>query len=253
MTPVSASSPGGPRVPDVSFPIMRVLVVEDDLDTSLLIRHSLQVDGHTVEATGLGHDGIWMATEFDFDLLVLDWSLPDTTGIEICRTLRANERWTPILMLTGNSEVHQRVLGLTSGADDYLTKPFAVDELRARVQALGRRAPQARPTVLQVGDLTLDPATREVRRGDRLIDLRPKEFALLHLMMRRDGEVLDRAEILDQVWDMNFDGMSNVVDVHVKALRAKIDKPFGVESIETVWRVGYRLRACTAAEAAAVG
>jgi two-component system OmpR family response regulator len=228
---------------------MRVLVVEDDPDTSLLIRHSLVVDGHTVEATGLGADGTWMATEFDFDLVCLDWSLPDTTGIEVCRELRARERWMPILMLTGNSEIHQRVLGLTSGADDYLTKPFAVDELRARVQALGRRAPQARPTILEVGDLSLDPATREVRRGDQVVDLRPKEFALLHLLMRRSGEVLDRAEILDQVWDMNFDGMSNVVDVHVKSLRAKIDKPFGADSIETIWRVGYRLRASTAVAA----
>ena len=221
---------------------MRILVVEDDADTSLLICHALAVDGHTVETSDLGNEGLWMASEFDFDLVVLDWELPDTTGIEICRALRQRERWMSILMLTGNAEISQRVLGLTSGADDYLTKPFAVDELRARAHALGRRAPRERPTVLHVGDLTLDPATREVRRSGQVVALRPKEFALLHLLMRRSGEVLDRAEILDQIWDMNYDGMSNVVDVHVKALRAKIDKPFGSESIETVWRVGYRLR-----------
>ena len=221
---------------------MRVLVVEDDPDTSQVIRQCLMADGHAVESVDNGHDGLWMATEFDFDLVVLDWSLPDTTGIEVCRTLRERERWVPILMLTGNAAIHQRVLGLTSGADDYLTKPFAVDELRARVHALGRRAPRERPATLEVGDLTLDPASRQVRRGDQSISLRPKEFALLQLLMARPGEVFDRAAILDQVWDMNFDGMSNVIDVHIKALRAKIDKPFGADSIETVWKVGYRLR-----------
>jgi two-component system OmpR family response regulator len=222
---------------------MRVLVVEDDPGTSTVIRSALGADRHVVEVAGVGADGLWMATEFDFDLVILDWTLPDISGIEVCRTLRERQRWMPILMLTGNAEVHQRVTGLNAGADDYLTKPFAVDELRARVHALGRRTPQERPTVLHVGELTLDPSTREVHRNDQAIALRPKEFALLHLMMRRSGEVLDRAEILDRVWDMHFDGMSNVVDVHVKSLRAKIDKPFATDSIETVWRVGYRLRA----------
>jgi two-component system OmpR family response regulator len=221
---------------------MRLLVVEDDADTSRMLRHSLSGEQHVVEVAADGAEGLWMATEFDFDVVILDWTLPDLSGIEVCRTMRERERWTPVLMLTGNSEVHQRVTGLNAGADDYLTKPFALDELKARVNALGRRAPQERPTVLQVGDLTLDPSTREVKRGDQGIALRPKEFALLHLLMRRNGEVLDRAEILDRIWDMNFDGMSNVVDVHVKSLRAKIDKPFQRDSIETVWRVGYRLR-----------
>ena len=221
---------------------MRLLVVEDDADTSRMLRHSLSSEQHVVEVASDGSEGLWMATEFDFDVVILDWTLPDLSGIEVCRTMRERERWTPVLMLTGNTEVHQRVTGLNAGADDYLTKPFALDELKARVNALGRRAPQERPTVLQVGDLTLDPSTREVKRGDEVISLRPKEFALLHLLMRRNGEVLDRAEILDRIWDMNFDGMSNVVDVHVKSLRAKIDKPFQRDSIETVWRVGYRLR-----------
>jgi two-component system OmpR family response regulator len=221
---------------------MRLLVVEDDADTGRILRHALTGEQHVVEVTTEGTEGLWMATEFDFDLVILDWTLPDLSGIEICRTLRERERWMPVLMLTGNSEVHQRVTGLNAGADDYLTKPFALDELKARVNALGRRTPQERPTVLRVGDLTLDPSTREVKRGAESITLRPKEFALLHLLMRRGGEVLDRAEILDRIWDMNFDGMSNVVDVHVKSLRAKIDKPFQKDSIETVWRVGYRLR-----------
>lgn len=222
---------------------MRVLVVDDDPDTCRVVRTALTRDAHTVEVAEGGREGLWMAEEFDFDLVVLDWSLPDLEGIDVCRALRQQERWTPILMLTGNAEVHQRVEGLHAGADDYLTKPFALDELRARVLAVSRRAPSARPTVLTVGDLTLDPSTREVARGGQPIALRPKEYALLHLLMRRPGEVLARAEILDRVWDMNFDGMSNVVDVHVKSLRAKIDKPFDRDSIETVWRVGYRLRA----------
>ena len=221
---------------------MRLLVVEDDPDTCRILRHALTSEQHVVEVAEQGTEGLWMATEFDFDLIILDWTLPDLSGIEICRTLRERERWVPVLMLTGNTEVHQRVTGLNAGADDYLTKPFALDELKARVNALGRRTPQERPTVLQVGDLTLDPSSREVKRGDQVIALRPKEYALLHLLMRRNGEVLDRAEILDRIWDMNFDGMSNVVDVHVKSLRAKIDKPFETDSIETVWRVGYRLR-----------
>lgn len=221
---------------------MRLLVVEDDPDTSGLLRRALVGEQHVVEVADLGAEGIWMATEFDFDLMILDWTLPDVSGIEVCQTVRERGRWMPILMLTGNAEVHQRVTGLNAGADDYLTKPFAIAELKARVQALGRRTPQERPTVLQIGDLTLDPSTRVVKRGDQEIALRPKEFALLHLLMRRGGEVLGRGEILDQIWDMNFDGMSNVVDVHVKSLRAKIDKPFETDSIETVWRVGYRLR-----------
>jgi len=221
---------------------MRLLIVEDDADASEVVRRALAADQHVVESASVGNEGLWMATEFDFDVIILDWALPDMSGIEVCRTLRERERWMPILMLTGNAEVQQRVTGLNAGADDYLTKPFAIDELRARIQALGRRVPQERPTVLQVGDLSLDPSTRKVKRGDQTIALRPKEFALLHLLMRRVGEVLERAEILDRIWDMNFEGMSNVVDVHVRSLRAKIDKPFQADSIETVWRVGYRLR-----------
>jgi len=196
-----------------------------------------------VESAATGEDGVWMATEFDFDVVVLDWCLPGMSGLDVCAALRAADRWMSILMLTGNTEVGYRVAGLRGGADDYLTKPFEPEELRARIEAVTRRSPGARPTVLRVGSLSLDPATRRVDRGGVVIDLRPKEFSLLELLMRHGGDVLARADILDQIWDMNFDGMSNVVDAHVKALRSKVDKPFGCSSIETVWRVGYRISA----------
>ena len=196
-----------------------------------------------VESAATGEDGVWMATEFDFDVVVLDWCLPGMSGLDVCAALRAADRWMSILMLTGNTEVGYRVAGLRGGADDYLTKPFEPEELRARIEAVTRRSPGARPTVLRGGALSLDPATRRVDRGGVVIDLRPKEFSLLELLMRHGGDVLARADILDQIWDMNFDGMSNVVDAHVKALRSKVDKPFGCSSIETVWRVGYRISA----------
>ena len=201
----------------------------------------LRRDGHVVEVAGTGDEGLWMATEFDFDVVILDWELPAPDGLEVCRQLRDRGRWMPILMLTANRAVAQRVAGLQAGADDYLTKPFAVEELAARLQALARRTPHERPTVLQVGDLRLDPAARTVQRGEVAVALRPKEFALLELLMRRPGEAIGRDVILDQAWDLAYDGMSNVVDVHVKSLRDKVDKPFGCTSIETVRRVGYRL------------
>jgi len=219
---------------------MRVLVVEDDEDARALAQLVIEMDGHVVETAASGTDALWMATEFSFDVVVLDRGLPGSDGLSVCTELRDRGRWMPILMLTGMGETACRVEGLRAGADDYLVKPYAPDELVARVQALARRAPVERPTVLTVGDLTLDPASHEVRRGDVRIGLRPKEYALLELFLRRPDTVLSRAEIMDQVWDMNFDGMSNVIDVHVKSLRAKVDKPFGRESIETIWRVGYR-------------
>ncbi|MCU1496153.1 MAG: response regulator mprA [Acidimicrobiales bacterium] len=223
---------------------MRTLLVEDDVHIATMVGTMLSREGHVVEVADSGDRGLWMATEFDFDVVILDWSLPTRDGIEVCEELRARGRWMPILMLTGNSAIDQRVAGLRAGADDYLTKPFAAEELYARLQALTRRTPVERPTVLEVGSLVLDPATRQVHRNGVDIALRPKEYSLLELFMRRAGEVLDRTEILDRVWDLHFDGMSNVVDSHVKSLRNKIDKPFDCESIETVWRVGYRLNAC---------
>ena len=222
---------------------MKVLVVEDDPDTSAVIAFTLTRNHHVVETADNGDEGLWLATEIDFDLVLLDWSLPGTDGVEVCRQMRDRHRWMPVLMLTGNGAIEHRFTGLNAGADDYLTKPFAPAELIARVRALGRRVPQERPTVLRNGGLSLDPRTRQVRRGGATISLRPREFSLLELLMGRAGEVLDRAEILDHVWDMNFEGTSNTVDVHVNSLRAKIDRPFGTDSIETVPRVGYRLRA----------
>ncbi|MFN8018614.1 MAG: response regulator transcription factor [Acidimicrobiales bacterium] len=220
---------------------MRLLVADDDPQLGELLALALRREGHVVEVAVRGEDALWLATEFDFDVVVLDWQMPDLEGVDVCRELRARERWMPIIMLTANREVPQRVAGLQAGADDYLTKPFAVEELSARLQALVRRSPHERPVVLQVGDLVLDPAARRAERAGRDLGLRPKELALLELLMRRPGEAVSRAEILDQAWDINFDGMSNVVDAHVKALRAKVDKPFGTACIETVWGVGYRL------------
>ncbi len=222
---------------------MRVLTVEDDPAISTMVAAMLGREGHRVEVAETAEEGLWMATEFDFDVVLLDRVLPGgQDGLAICEELRERGRWMPILMLTGQSAVDERVAGLRAGADDYLTKPFDISELSARLLALGRRAPKERPTVMTVGDLVVDPAARTVTRGGTAVSLRPREFSLLELLVRRVGEVLSRAEILDQVWDMNYDGMSNVVDAHVKSLRNKIDKPFGRETIETVWRVGYRLR-----------
>lgn len=221
---------------------MRVLVVEDDASLGQVVQRGLMEAGHVVDLERT-LAGARRAVAIDaYHVVVLDLGLPDGDGLALCRELQAAVSRPRVLILTARDATGDKVLGLDAGADDYLTKPFALDELKARVNALGRRTPQERPTVLRVGDLTLDPSTREVKRGAESITLRPKEFALLHLLMRRGGEVLDRAEILDRIWDMNFDGMSNVVDVHVKSLRAKIDKPFQKDSIETVWRVGYRLR-----------
>ena len=225
---------------------MKVLVVEDDPDTTEMMRVIMKRAGHVAETAATGEDGLWMATEFAFDVVVLDWDLPQPDGLEVCKELRARERWMPILMLTGHAGIDKRVAGLNAGADDYLTKPFAPQELTARLNALGRRAPRERPTEMSAGDLVFDPAAREVRRGGTTIPLRPKELALLELFMRRPDEVLSRAEILDQAWDMAYDGMSNVVDVQIRQLRKKIDEPFGRETIETVPRVGYRLRSTTA-------
>ena len=221
---------------------MRLLVVEDESKMADLLRRGLQEDGFAVDLAANGEDGSWMGTENDYDVILLDVMLLDIDGFEVCRRLRAAGRWAPILMLTARDGVQDRVAGLDAGADDYLTKPFSFDELLARVRALLRRGPSERPPVLSVGDLVLDPATRRVSRGDNEIDLTPKEFALLDLFLRNAGEALSRARILEHVWDFAYDGDSNVVDVYIRYLREKIDRPFGRRSIETVRGVGYRLR-----------
>ena len=221
---------------------MRVLVVEDEAKMATLLKRGLEHEGYAVDLAGDGAEALWAAREFDFDAIVLDAMIPEPDGFEVCRTLRSEGRWTPVLLLTARDAVDDRVLGLDAGADDYLTKPFAFSELFARLRALTRRELGARPTVLAVGDLVLDPATRQVRRGDADIPLSAKQFAILEQFMRRPGEVLSRADLLEHVWDFAYEGTSNLVDVYVRTLRERIDRPFGVDSIETVRGAGYRLR-----------
>jgi two-component system OmpR family response regulator len=221
---------------------MRVLVVEDEVRTAALLRRGLSEAGYSVDVAVDGPEAVWRASEFSYDAVVLDVMLPGYDGVEVCRRLRGLGRWAPVLMLTARGELAARVRGLDSGADDYLAKPFSFDELFARLRALIRRGAPERPTLVQCGDLRLDPATRRVWRGDIELALSPKEFALLELFLRHPGHVLTRTRILEHVWDFSYDGGSNVVDQYVGYLRRKIDRPFGVTQLETVRGVGYRLR-----------
>jgi len=221
---------------------MRVLVVEDEVRTAALLRRGLSEAGYSVDIAVDGPDAVWRASEFSYDAVVLDVMLPGYDGLEVCRRLRGRGRWAPVLMLTARDDLAARVRGLDSGADDYLAKPFSFDELFARLRALIRRGAPERPTLVQCGDLRLDPATRRVWRGDIELALSPKEFALLELFLRHPGQVLTRTRILEHVWDYSYDGVSNVVDQYVGYLRRKIDRPFGVSQLETVRGVGYRLR-----------
>ena len=222
---------------------MRVLVVEDSPKTASLLKRGLEEEGYAVDVAASGKDAVWMAAEYPNDAIVLDVGLPDLDGFEVCRQIREGGTWSPILMLTALDAVHDRVRGLDVGADDYLTKPFAFTELTARLRALIRRGAAERPAVLVAGDLTLDPSTRVVRRGDVPIELTAKEFSLLEFFLRHPGEVLTRMRLIEHVWDFAYDGGSNVVDVYVKYLREKIDRPFGANSIRTVRGAGYRLDA----------
>jgi two-component system, OmpR family, response regulator len=221
---------------------VRALVVEDELKMAALLRRGLTEEGYGADVARTGQDALWMAQSVPYDAIVLDVMLPDLDGFDLCRELRGNGVWTPVLMLTARDGVEDRVAGLDSGADDYLTKPFSFAELLARLRALTRRGPAARPTVLAVGQLRLDPATRQVWRGEAEVELSAKEFALLETFMRRPGQVLSRLDLLDHAWDYGYENRSNVVDVYVRYLRAKIDRPFGCQSIETVRGAGYRLR-----------
>jgi two-component system OmpR family response regulator len=221
---------------------MRVLVVEDDLKMAALLRRGLVEEGLSADVARSGDDALWMAAATEYDAIVLDIMLPGTDGYEVCRRLRESGRWSPVLMLTARDAVEDRVSGLDAGADDYLTKPFSFAELLARLRALARRPPVERPAVLEVGDLRLDPATHRVWRGEAEIPLSAKEFALLETFMRRPGQVLSRYQLLEHCWDYAYENRSNVVDVYVRYLREKIDRPFERESIETVRGAGYRLR-----------
>ena len=221
---------------------MRVLVVEDEVKMAGLLKRGLEEEGYAVDMSGTGHDALWLASENPYDAVVLDIMLPDIDGFEVCRSLRAAGRWSPVLMLTARDGVPDRVSGLDAGADDYLTKPFSFAELLARLRALVRRGATERPPFLSVGDLTLDPATRRVSRADTPVELTAKEFALLEYFMRHPGDVLSRTRLIEHVWDFAYDGDSNVVDVYVRYLREKVDRPFGSSSIETVRGAGYRFR-----------
>ena len=222
---------------------MRVLVVEDERKLGELLRRGLGEEGYAADLADRGEEALWMAQAVSYDAIVLDVMLPGADGFEICRRMRGNGVWSPVLMLTARDAVDDRVSGLDAGADDYLAKPFAFEELLARLRALTRRAPAERPPVVEVGDLRLDPAAHTAWRGDQELVLSAKEFSLLELFMRRPGLTLSRTQLLDGAWDMAFESRSNVIDVYIRYLREKIDRPFGRESIETIRGVGYRLRA----------
>jgi two-component system OmpR family response regulator len=222
---------------------VRVLIVENELRMASLVRRGLVGEGIAADVAGTGEDAIWMADAHEYDAIVLDVMLPGMSGFETCRRLRNSGVWAPVLMLTARDAVEDRVAGLDSGADDYLVKPFAFAELLARLRALARRGDVERPSVLQVGDLRLDPATRRVWRSSVEVPISTKEFALLEIFMCRPGEVLSRLQLIEHAWDFAYENRSNVVDVYVRRLRAKIDEPFGRRSLETIRGAGYRLRA----------
>jgi two-component system OmpR family response regulator len=221
---------------------MRILVVEDELKMAALLNRGLTEDGNAVDVARTGDEALWMAQAVAYDAIVLDVMLPGLDGVEVCRRWRESGVWAPVLMLTARDGVEDRVAGLDAGADDYLAKPFSFAELSARLRALVRRGAAERPAVLEVGDLRLDPATHQVWRGKAEIALSGKEFALLETFMRRPGDVLSRLQLLEHAWDYAYENRSNVVDVYVRYLREKVDRPFGRSSIETVRGVGYRLR-----------
>ena len=226
---------------------MRVLIVEDEVKMASLIRRGLREEGLVADVARRGEDALWMAGATAYDAIVLDVMLPGIDGFETCRRLRGDGVWSPVLMLTARDGIADRVAGLDGGADDYLTKPFSFAELLARLRALSRRGAVERPSVLNVDDLRLDPATRQVWREGTEIFLSAKEFAILETFMRRPGEVLSRYQLLEHAWDYEYENRSNVVDVYVRYLREKVDRPFHRQSIETVRGAGYRLRVQTAA------
>jgi two-component system OmpR family response regulator len=220
---------------------VRVLIVEDQLRMASLIRRGLMKEGLAADVAANGEDALWMAESLDYDAIVLDVMLPGMSGFETCRRLRNSGVWVPVLMLTARDSLDDRVAGLDTGADDYLVKPFAFAELLARLRALARRGALERPSVLEVGDLRLDPASRRVWRGSTEVQLSAKEFALLETFMRRPDQVLSRLHLLEHAWDFAYENRSNVIDVYVRHLRSKIDVPFGRHSIETIRGAGYRL------------
>ena len=222
---------------------MRVLVVEDEKGLAAGLKRGLEADGFAVDVALTGTDGLWLAREQAYDAIVLDIMLPGVNGYRICSELRDEGNWTPILMLTAKDGELDETEALDSGADDYLTKPFSYPVLVARIRALLRRGSRERPAVLEAGDLLLDPAARRCRRGNTPIDLSPREFSLLESLLRRKGDVVSKRELLEQVWDYDFEGDPNIVEVYIRHLRDKVDRPFRKESIKTVRGFGYRVEA----------
>jgi two-component system OmpR family response regulator len=221
---------------------MRVLIAEDDVRMAAALTRGLRGEGMAVDIAATGADALDQVRSTEYDVVILDVMLPNGNGFETCRRMRADGSWVPVIMLTARAAVEDRVRGLDSGADDYLTKPFSLAELLARIRALVRRGPVERPTELTVGSLRLDPATREVHRRETRVDLSAREFALLETFMRRPGQVLSQSQLLEAAWDLGYEQKSNVVEVYVRYLREKIDRPFGLASLETVRGTGYRLR-----------
>ncbi len=219
---------------------VRVLVVEDEVPLAKLIREGLIGEGLLADVAICGEDALWMAGSAEYDIICLDVNLPGIDGFQTCRRLRADGIATPILMLTARDAVSDRIAGLDTGADDYLTKPFDFGELLARLRALARRRPSSDEIILRVGDLTLDPATHQVARRGTAIDLSVKEVQILEVFMRRPGEVLSRLQVLEGAWDSGYENRSNVIDVYIRYLREKIDRPFDVQTLETVRGAGYR-------------
>jgi two-component system OmpR family response regulator len=220
---------------------MRALVVEDEAGLADTLRRGLTADGFAVQVVHNGEDAIWAATENSFDVMVLDIMLPKVNGYQVVERLRASGNWTPILMLTAKDGDYDQTDAFDLGADDYLTKPFSFMVLTARLRALIRRGAPERPVVLAAGDLTLDPARRRVQRGDEVLSLTPREFALLEYLFRNVGDVVTKSQILDAVWDPAFEGEQNIIEVYIRYLRRKIDIPFGRNGIQTVRGMGYRL------------
>jgi two-component system OmpR family response regulator len=220
---------------------MRLLVVEDEQRLAAGLRKGLEAEGFAVDVVYNGTDGIWMARENPFDAIILDVMLPGANGYQVCRTLRSEGNWTPILMLTAKDGVWDEVEGLDTGADDYLAKPFSYAVLVARLRALRRRGARPRPTVLEAGDIRLDPATRRVWLRDEPIDLTRREFAILEYFLHHPDEVLAKRDILDHVWDFDFDGDPNIVEVYVRRLRMKLHRAGDSPVIETIRGAGYRI------------
>jgi two-component system OmpR family response regulator len=218
---------------------MRVLLVEDDERLAGSLARGLRGEGYAVDVAGDGDDAVLQARVHDYDVVILDVMLPGQDGVSVCRTLRASGRWSPVLMLTARDGVADRIRGLDAGADDYLIKPFDFGELVARVRALLRRGAPERPAVVVAGDLEVDPARRSVTRAGRRVELSAREFAVLELLARRAGQVVSRTDLLEHVWDRNYEGSTNIVDVYVGYLRRKLENPFGRPLIHTVRGAGY--------------